>query len=216
MLHHTMTHRSGIVVLISGDIDFAETVHDLVHTGGYKVVLIHNKQARQELCRNASKALLFKDVVTEPKGANHSNAAKSNAKKADVKVPKDANSSPRKKDSGQKVKHPVPEKPTKQQQKQQHQKKTAKEWNCNGCSKKFSSEDTRDKQVEATGHDIQWTCDECSRQFQTAKALEQHQESTGHDQIACSECFAVPRAAPGCYRAWRKSRLDLSALWQGR
>lgn len=55
-----MTHRSGIIVLISGDIDFAETVHDLVHTGGYTVVLIHNKQARPELCKNSSKALLFR------------------------------------------------------------------------------------------------------------------------------------------------------------
>ena len=33
-LYHTMTHHSGIILLISGDIDFAETVHDLVHTAG--------------------------------------------------------------------------------------------------------------------------------------------------------------------------------------
>jgi hypothetical protein len=56
-------HRSGVIVLISGDIDFAETVHDLVHTGGYEVVLVHNRQTRKELCQNASKALSFESIV---------------------------------------------------------------------------------------------------------------------------------------------------------
>lgn len=64
ILRHTMTHRSGIIVLISGDVDFAETVHDLVRMGNYRVILIHNKQARPELCKNATKALKFEDVVS--------------------------------------------------------------------------------------------------------------------------------------------------------
>jgi uncharacterized C2H2 Zn-finger protein len=37
-------------------------VHDLVKTGGYRVILVHNKQAREELKKNASQAFEFEKL----------------------------------------------------------------------------------------------------------------------------------------------------------
>ena len=56
---HTLTNKSGVIVLITGDVDFAETIFDLVNSGGYKVILIHNQQARKELTKNASISIDF-------------------------------------------------------------------------------------------------------------------------------------------------------------
>jgi rubrerythrin len=186
MLHHTMTHRSGIIVLISGDIDFAETVHDLVHTGGYKVILIHNRQTRSELRRNASKALEFETVVG---GAVQGNKNSSTGRK-DISGKKDKTG--RKKESNNKnsadKSASVSSKSKKKESKQSKQPK--KQWPCESCGKKFAAQESRDKHVEATGHVVQWGCDDCGKAFQSELALQQHQDATGHDQISCDECDA--------------------------
>lgn len=199
-IHHTMTHRTGIIVLISGDIDFAETVHDLVHTGGYKVIVIHNKQARPELCRNASKALRFEDVVGDSGVGDHQLVDKGKPKNVGVEGKGGGKS---KKDEGDKSKKGKTELEGKNPSRRgagndgkknggKAAKKTSvarkQTWPCESCGKKFLSQEARDSHVEATGHSIQWNCEECSRAFQTEKALEQHQDATGHDQICCDDC----------------------------
>jgi hypothetical protein len=207
MLHHTMTHRSGIIVLISGDIDFAETVHDLVHTGGYKVILIHNRQARPELCKNASKALRFEDVVGgvgtassgvcgvdaenpkakgDEKGVKKKDDRKETAKSTVKKVGNDEGKTPTKSNTDPKKKaNDGRMKPETKKKMSMSKKQT---WPCESCGKKFLSQDARDSHVEATGHSIRWSCEECEKSFQSEKGLEQHQDATGHDQICCSEC----------------------------
>lgn len=208
LLHHTMTHRSGIIVLISGDIDFAETVHDLVHTGGYKVILIHNRQTRPELRRNASKALEFEMVVrgsivktknpstgkkdpgknpndkkTNDIGIGGKNASKVGEKKDKSGRKKEDTSSNAASKSGS-----AAAKVKKKQSKESKQPK--KQWPCESCGKTFAAQESRDKHVEATGHIVQWGCDDCGKAFQTEMALQQHQDATGHDQISCDECNA--------------------------
>ena len=215
MLHHTMTHRTGIIVLISGDIDFAETVHDLVHTGGYKVIVIHNKQARPELCKNASKALRFEDVVGDSGVADRPivDKGKKEGKKDGNGKPKNAGADgkgsgkPKKEgDDAQarsKSKKGNVESEGKSPSKRNDgndgkknggkgPKKTSaarkQTWPCESCGKKFLSQEARDSHVEATGHSAQWICEECNKTFQSEKGLEQHQEATGHDQICCDDC----------------------------
>jgi hypothetical protein len=203
MLLHTMTHRSGIIVLISGDIDFAETVHDLVHTGGYKVILIHNKQARQELCRNASKALRFEDVVGDAsvgersfekgrKELDNGFLKKSDDGKSSGKGKKSGSESPAKSKNGPKkgdFEGKRNDSSAGKDGKKNGTRNTRKQyWPCESCGKKFLSQEARDSHVEATGHSIQWICEECSKAFQSEKGLEQHQDATGHDQICCDDC----------------------------
>lgn len=213
MLHHTMTHRTGIIVLISGDIDFAETVHDLVHTGGYKVIVIHNKQARPELCKNASSALRFEDVVgggggDSEKGKKEGNGKPKNSnsgtdsgksgvsgkgkKEGDNARVKNDNSKQKKgavevegKNSSSGKKHDVGGKGGSKKTTSAARKQT---WPCESCGKRFVSQEARDNHVDATGHSIQWICEECTKSFSTEKGLEQHQEATGHDQICCEDC----------------------------
>ncbi len=57
-------------------------MHDLVHTGGYKVILIHNRQARPELCKNASSALSFEDIVIGKHTGNPTGGEKKPANRA--------------------------------------------------------------------------------------------------------------------------------------
>lgn len=200
MLHHTMTHRTGIIVLISGDIDFAETVHDLVHTGGYKVIVIHNKQARPELCKNATKALRFEDVVgglvengkMDGKSKTKSNTGGDKAGKGkaeETRVKNDNNSSKQKKSAPSESSGKREDGGGKAGAKKTTSATAKKQmWPCESCGKKFASQEARDKHVEATGHSIQWTCEECTKSFSAEKGLEQHQEATGHDQICCDDC----------------------------
>ena len=189
ILHHTMMHRSGIIVLISGDIDFAETVHDLVHTGGYHVVLVHNRQARPELCKNASKALNFEEIV----GGVVDGAKKEKKKEKDKTKPAKVGTAAKQSKPGEQVQ----EGKKKKEEKKKEEKKSApaakkqpnaKRWPCQGCAKTFSSQESRDMHVEMTGHAVEWECQECGKVFQSERGLEQHQEATGHDQISCSEC----------------------------
>jgi DNA-directed RNA polymerase subunit RPC12/RpoP len=189
ILHHTMTHRSGIIVLISGDIDFAETVHDLVHTGGYKVILIHNRQARPELRKNASKALSFEDVVGvagtakgDSRKDDRRTISNEGNKKGDKSNEKMIDKRPTKDGDKKLAKKPPPKKVV---ARQHHQ---VEQWKCVGCAKSFQSEKARDSHVAATGHIVEWDCSECGKLFKSEVGLEQHKDATGHGQIACEEC----------------------------
>ena len=154
--------------MISGDIDFAETVHDLVHTGGYKVILIHNKQARPELRRNASKALLWTDVVGGTTNGRKTGTSREKAK-----------NSTGKKQFGEGC-----------GQNERKAKGKAKAWTCAGCSRKFGTPEARDMHLAATGHAIQWTCGDCGKVFRRKEELQQHEKDVKHNLIACDECNA--------------------------
>lgn len=180
ILHHTMTHRAGIIVLVSGDIDFAETVHDLVHTGGYKVILIHNKQARAELCQNASTALRYEDIVgtrSKSKASAPNTTPKKPARQHAAKVWACAECS---------------KTFISQEARQQHADATnhAFEWSCDECSKSFQNERGLEQHLASTGHD-QISCSICGAVFGSWHSLSQHLHATGHgDDLSwsCPQC----------------------------
>jgi DNA-directed RNA polymerase subunit RPC12/RpoP len=207
ILHYTMHHRTGIIVLISGDIDFAETVHDLVHTGGYKVILIHNKQARPELCNNASEALSFEDIVKpfqqqgkeKPRGpddarsfskeANGKAMVKADDSRAKDKAPRDKDRAPRDKDKAPRDKDRAP------RDKDKAPRDTDKAPRDKDAAPKDKA--AKDKGVSRTGKKKvvvqqkvkQWTCAGCPKKFNSEEKRDAHASSTGHAaQWDCDTC----------------------------
>lgn len=195
---HTMTHRSGIIVLISGDVDFAEMVHDLVRMGNYRVVLIHNKQARPELRKNATMTLKFEDVVAgKPKGSDikvkdsvkdegrlKKSDGKGYGKAANEKAPKvkgadKTKSEGKPKDKSSKDKIPegkisVGAKPKSDKGKP----------NDNGNAKEVVKNKQNEKPKSGIGQrqprQRKWSCPECEKTFAAEESLKQHVEMTGH------------------------------------
>lgn len=220
ILRHAMTHRSGIIVLISGDIDFAETVHDLIHTGGYRVILIHNKQARPELRKNATKAISFEDVVRGEGGGGRDDAAKDIRK--DDKAPKPTKSGEKKKDGERDQKPTKAPKGDKKKDTEKGQKPakfepvhystirtTTRAWNCGECGKSFQNEASMDQHKAATGHDEKITCQECEKTFGDINSLAQHLEATQHCKKTAWPC---PRCKNESWKSLKKLLAHLQEL----
>lgn len=222
ILRHAMTHRTGLIVLISGDIDFAETVHDLVHTGGYKVILIHNKQARMELRKNASKAVSFDEIVkssgntpngntsnsSDSNNSNNSNNSKKSSSSNEGSSKREDNKSKgegnRKKDPSKKGSATATSsttRPTSQV--------AISTWNCNECGKSFQSEASLDQHSTATGHEAKVPCPECQKLFGNLNSLAQHIEATKHCKNTKWRC---PRCKNEKFKSLKKLLAHLQEL----
>ncbi|KAI3656895.1 hypothetical protein MP638_001387 [Amoeboaphelidium occidentale] len=195
-----MTHRSGIIVLISGDIDFAETLHDLVHTGGYTVILIHNGHARLELRNNASELRDFEDVVSDnslitKKFTTPSKKAATEESLWSCEVCGKTFASQKARDS--------------------HVEATGHLNECNECGKTFQSKLSLKQHQDSLMHGSV-KCNECGKEFQSSKSLEQHQNATGHISVSCDDCGNIFTSLQRIHQHMARKNHSGSSSWECR
>eukprot|EP00027_Filamoeba_sp_ATCC50430_P018178 CAMPEP_0168569870 /NCGR_PEP_ID=MMETSP0413-20121227/16412_1 /TAXON_ID=136452 /ORGANISM="Filamoeba nolandi, Strain NC-AS-23-1" /LENGTH=408 /DNA_ID=CAMNT_0008602443 /DNA_START=360 /DNA_END=1587 /DNA_ORIENTATION=+ len=174
--HQTPNHT---IVLISGDVDFIQQLSSLRNTSKYKVVLLHNAQARPELIKTASVSKEWNTFVNNSQKPQNQNASKKQQK-------------PKTENNNNAV--PKPEKPKKQENKQQNKpkkkQKEDKQFECLACSKAFKIRNSLEQHQEQKSHFVCAWCYESSDKpgptFGSSESVAQHVEAK--HEYECEMC----------------------------
>jgi hypothetical protein len=193
------------VVLISGDIDFVGKLADLRYRAHFKVIVIHNKAAKQELKAAVNEHYswdLFTSSHQYPSLVDaHSNRQFSSAPGApssevsnydygsisSSKTPSWAQYSTSRVISLLKCPQCSSQFEA-ETSLQQHQVAKQHLFDCSLCNEQFyTSTDLMQHQKNTRHRETkQYTCAECHKSFCTLKSLEQHENATGHGYASSS------------------------------
>ncbi|CAF0935109.1 unnamed protein product [Adineta steineri] len=196
-------HSPATVVLISGDIDFIGILNGLRHQAGFRVIVIHNKPAKEELKATVNEHYPWEVFTVQPAVViNDSkpieNERTSRAEQSNRTRHSSRNRSLRRRDPSPNVaarqraiannqdiqKFQCPECKNEYdsiQSLRQHQSAKAHQFNCPVCDEKFFTTLAQTQHQKDKNHYVlDYKCCQCNRYFAKIESLNQHQQATGH------------------------------------